>query len=136
MSNDGRPAYVHWLMSANGSTSFVFPGHPLIIAYFIVKKFPSLKAALEPSWEAGFGQRPVAAMASGDIPGGGGSVGAALDMLQSLASGVSFDDACWSANNQWFGIGPADEHTLRRGEEQAETVRPALEEALKTWDLT
>lgn len=61
------------------SREFVYPGHPITIAAYIVEKFPSLAAASELNQH----NTPVA-VASNDIPGAGGNVYHGLELLHNI----------------------------------------------------
>lgn len=56
----------------------VYPGHPVVIAYLIMRRFESYVEATEKNEGAMYNR----ALSSADIPGGGGEVNMALDILK------------------------------------------------------
>jgi len=104
----------------------VYPGHPVTIAYLIMKKYPSLAAASEVH-ECGF----RAALADNDIPGAGGRVYAAMSLLQRRAEGASWEELFARADEIWEGE-HFSEHEL--GQEQADRIKPLL--AAARWKET
>ncbi len=107
----------------------VYPGHPVTIAWVIVNAFPSYEAAFAKT-ESGY----AAALASGDIPGAGGNVYAALDLLQRFREGVPFDDAIAYSNRVWQSY-TSDGFRDRRepGQAQADKVTAQLRERASWW---
>lgn len=124
----------------------VYPGHPITIAYIIVKVFPTYAAAFK-NTEHNFCE----ALGSIDIPGAGGNVNNALHFLVQLHQRTPFERAVEVANSMWDncdnqreggGIFAPNEESrqrfLRRWEEgqaQAELVKPHLW-ACRDWWLT
>ena len=120
-----------------------YPGHPVTLAYLIVRLYPSLEAA------SARGHRYLAVEEDGRLPGAGGQNSQALDLLRNLNQGIEWDLAVASADRAWGctdgqaeGGGSyakteeARQHYLTRwkeGQEQADRIKPLLREAVSTW---
>lgn len=76
----------------------VYPGHPLTISAFIVHYFSSLEEANEKDKNHNFPK----ALGSQSIPGAGGCVYQALEMLELLRSGkIKLDDYFEECKKAW-----------------------------------
>lgn len=105
---------------------FVYPGHPLVIAWFITKHYRNLEDADAPL---------TGALGDMCIPGAGGCVHAALDCLWRLRNGLCMMEAIDFANYHWKidrDNGYADVYL--EGMEQASKVLPELM-AEKWWAI-
>ena len=108
----------------------VYPGHPLVVATFILSKYGS---ELERAFVSNqFGN--VAALADPDIPGAGDCVMSALDLLRSIMEGEATPlQAIEAAKKKWSyertNCGHAD--SLRAGEWQAAQLEPEFLELLQ-----
>lgn len=106
----------------------VYPGHPVTIAYCIVRNFDSLKVASDK------GKTFPGALESNDIPGAGGCVYSALDFLRKLASGMGYQeavdraDATWGRTDNMRGAAEGtDEHErFTKGQAQADRLKDQL----------
>ena len=103
-------------------TIAVYPGHPIVLAFCIIKAFKDFQTASE----KGTDNTPHA-VASTRIPGAGGCVYAALDLLASLHKGVSLKAAFEDADAFWDRT---DDHKVRQkacwaqGQAQADAIKP------------
>lgn len=108
----------------------VYPGHPLVIAFFITHEFKSLEDALyvEPNGQYS------AALASNAVPGGGGEVHQALDLLCHIRNGMSPTDAVEYARKRWVD-GNAGGHTkaVEPGQAQADQITDVFIERVQEW---
>lgn len=125
----------------------VYPGHPITIAYCIVRNYPSLAEALA----VPEGRIYASALGDNDIPGAGGNVRAALDVLRQAAKDEALDTVFALADDMWGrcdgmkngGPHPSDprfgrDHYLKcykEGQDQADRFKKPLAELLATWDL-
>ena len=111
----------------------VYPGHPVTVAYFIVKKYPSLDKALERCP----GHTFCNALGDNDIPGAGSCVYRALYYLRRLRDGVwTLDDFFEHGQEDWRGETKDGYKKYRRpGQAQANMVKNELINLLETWDL-
>lgn len=108
------------------------PGHPLVVALFIMEAFPSLDAALAPS-----GTATTAALTSELVPGARSSVSLALTALERVASGqwdeleaVMWMKAAWAElDNQ--RVRYPDQY--RAGEAQALELESRFLDKIKSW---
>jgi hypothetical protein len=108
----------------------VYPGHMLTLAILIMKNFDSLDAA-----EARGTQFP-AALESQEIPGAGGSVYAALDLLGRIRSGMTPDEAVEYARDHWQNARKSDHaRHAQEGQEQADRFAPMFIELAEEWDF-
>lgn len=76
--------------------SAVYPGHPVTVAYCILNTFDSLGAAEVPS---GYGF--PAALGACEIPGAGGCVYVAMDLLRRMRDEDQAVEAVLWADGQW-----------------------------------
>jgi hypothetical protein len=109
----------------------VYPGHPVCIAFLIMLAYPNLESAkAKPSPEANYGN----ALSDMRIPGAGGNVHGALDLLKratllSPDAGFAFGEEYWRncANGDNFG----KNHDA--GKAQAESIKQAFLDMAATW---
>jgi hypothetical protein len=73
-------------------TDSVYPGHPITIAFYIIKTFRSFDEAF---------LYKDSVLASPRVPGAAGNVWAALDLLAHLRGGRPIDDAFREADAYW-----------------------------------
>jgi hypothetical protein len=122
----------------------VYPGHAITLAYLIVNLYPSLEAASAP------GRHFTAVEEDGRLPGAGGHQNQAVELLRQLALGRDWDTVAGRADESWArcdgqkngGYGEFAQKNpdyyadrWRRGQEQADRIRPLLRAALQKWDL-
>ena len=101
-----------------------YPGHPITLAWCIINRFPDLSKALE------------GALQSSDIPGAGGNVHRALDVLKQLHSGMPFDTVVKLADQYWDECdGQMRDKPLRwgLGQDEANQIKPLLQEKVFSW---
>lgn len=106
----------------------VYPGHPLVIAYVISKVYTNPSAALEKTEH-----NAHHALGSLDVPGAGGEVWAAIDVIKGLRDGKSPDSVLQLADHRWEMTtfnGHKDAYV--DGQLQADEVKTKLNEIL-TW---
>ena len=105
----------------------VYPGHPLVIATFILAKYgDDLSRAFEYAGVISDFRCP-AALADNDIPGAGDCVSSALDLLHRIMKGerspadsIEFAHKRWTAERQDCGY----RDRLEPGEAQAKAIEP------------
>jgi hypothetical protein len=108
----------------------VYPGHPVTLALCIVNNFPNWEAAIVKKNDI------EAAVGCIEIPGAGGNVYAALDILSQLRKGMPFDKAMERADYVW---GQCDDHKAMNkpryvtGQEQADRFKDKLKEHAAWW---
>lgn len=122
----------------------VYPGHTVSLAYLIVNLYPSLEVASAP------GKQFSAVEEDWRLPGAGGHQNRAVELLKQLALGEDWDVVMSPADETWARCGDQKKDGYgefaqkspgyytdrwRRGQEQADRVKPLLREALKKWDL-
>lgn len=114
--------------------SAVYPGHPITLAYLITQNYDSLAAVLAPCYDNyGYKQTWCAAVGDSRIPGAGGNVHAAVDLLKNLVAGNE-NEALTRALYLWKShTDNCYEKYKVPGQEQANRVLPLLLETLKTW---
>lgn len=102
----------------------VYPGHPTTIAYCIVNEYDNLDAALsrKNTYQKSFPD----ALANGAIPGGGGCVYSALDMLRAFRD-FGAEVALEVANSRWRSERDNGyREKYEAGQAQAEKFQPQL----------
>lgn len=122
----------------------VYPGHAITLAYLIVNLYPSLEAASAP------GKHFTAVEEDRRLPGAGGHQNQAVELLRQLALGRDWDAVAERADENWArcdgqksgGYGEFAQKNpdyyagrWRRGQEQADRIKPLLRAALQKWDL-
>lgn len=114
----------------------VYPGHPVTIALLITHAFPSLAAANHVTEE----QPGIAycdALTSPEIPGAGGCVHMALDLLRFLRTApeqaIAWADRAWAECDDQRERYP---DRWREGQEQAERCKPLLAARADWWQAT
>lgn len=109
----------------------VYPGHPITLAYLITQVFLSYEEAAKIS--AGDFFCP-AALGSSDIPGAGACVYEALSLLQDFYGLHTLEEAFSAADRYWSSTdsqAERDPERWRKGQEQADRVKPLLASVLK-----
>lgn len=110
----------------------VFPGHPLVLAVFVMKYFPSFEMAVDPKGA----QQYLAALVS-PIPGAGGQIHEALQFLEYIKKGVlTSDEVVIAANKAWAacdGIKVKNPKKFKAGQDQANKLEPEFLELVRTW---
>lgn len=101
----------------------IYPGHPIAIAFCILKAFPTYAAAIEND-----GHNCSMAVSSSKIPGAGGCCYAALDFLTALHRGTSLKAAIEDADATWDRI---DNHKMAGGSYAKDEAGKA--EFLRRW---
>lgn len=113
-----------------GFDPFVYPGHAVTVALFIIHAFDSFEDATRTEARNFFPN----ALGSHLIPGAGGNVYGALALLRHLREGMPWGKAIEIADRNWKDC---DGHfgTLRwrSGQEQADRLKPHLNERVWTW---
>lgn len=123
---------------------FVYPGHPVVIAYFVVSVFPTYDEAFKPTKH-----NLYCALGDSRIPGAGGCVYSALDVLWMLRKGKPFNEVMAFADETWDntdnhknagGCYAKDKASRDRflkvwlsGQAQANTLKPELEKLSAWW---
>jgi hypothetical protein len=112
-----------------GPNGTVYPGHAVTIAYLIMLTYPSLQDARV----RGEGATCPAALSNGAIPGAGGCVYSALDVLAvAFSDGVDkafeFGDDCWQGETE---NGYQDRR--ESGQTQAESIKDKFREVFANW---
>lgn len=115
----------------------VYPGHPVTTAYLITKRFENFEAAQkQPDVKPGEYSCP-AALSDCDIPGAGGCVYSALDLLRHLHNGtMTFEDGMQWADDVWRRVDDQLSKYRPRWEEgqtQADKIKPLLK-AERWWE--
>jgi hypothetical protein len=111
-----------------GSEDFVYPGHAVTLALFIVHAFDTLETA-----EAK-GKKYPGALESHLIPSAGGNVYGALDLLRRIEGGMGWNLAIKGADDAWASCdGQFGTDRWRKGQEQADRLKMALHDRVGTW---
>ena len=113
--------------------ALTYPGHPVAIAAKILELYPSLEAATGRTADLANEPLPSHAVRNAALPGAGGNVYAALDLLKYTLAGhaelarVAAEDY-WKTSAQPFG-----EARVSRGQQEACEAAPAFEAGLRRW---
>lgn len=118
----------------------VYPGHPITIAYIITETYPDFGSAFLPVGEA----RYEAAVADIRIPGAGGNVYAGLELLHHLRNGAfnkvakerkisKWRSACDWADSYWARCVATGSPLFKKGQQQADEIKPLLKGRQKWW---
>ncbi len=112
-----------------GSGGAVYPGHAVTLAYAIMQAYPSLEAALTRRANESFPE----ALGNNDIPGAGGCVYSALEILR-LAYSVGLDAAFERGDEIWLSE-TQTAYTDRRlpGQIQADGLKEAFRTIFASW---
>lgn len=97
----------------------VYPGHPVVVAYLIMKKFDTFEDASGKSPNCEYKN----ALVDNEIPGGG-EVHMALDLVKHITEGEDINDLFDEFSERWER-GMAGGHTerVKPGQEQAERIK-------------
>ena len=111
----------------------VYPGHPNAIALIIMEKYPSYEAALDKPED----KQSAAALRDGDIPGAGGNVYSALDVLEKLVK--DGPEAAFEAGNKMWArmVGPGSgnhEKSFEEGQKQVDAIARRFLDKASSWD--
>jgi len=123
----------------------LYPGHPVTIAFCILKAFDNFEQATEKP----YGDNTPKAVASRLIPGSGGCVYSALDFLSALRKGAGLEAAFEQADATWCrvdgqkeggGSYAKDEADRQRfiqrwkdGQAQADLIKPLFKDRESWW---
>lgn len=113
-----------------GREGTVYPGHPVSIAYLVMRSFPDFATAATRTE----GRTFPAALGSGSIPGAGSNVYAALDTLShalkyGIDAGLAYGDDYWSGCASGCNYG--ERHAP--GQQQADSIKAPFRELFATW---
>ena len=110
--------------------TLVYPGHPVPLAYLIMRAYPDLDTAL-----ARDGDSPwPAALCNQSIPGGGGEVRAALELLKAIRNGCPPAAAVAAAAARWHaGAAGGHRRALAPGQAQADHIQERFHALLAQW---
>jgi hypothetical protein len=112
----------------------VYPGHAVTIGLLIMRAFPTLEEASD---RGPHDRDFTAASRSNMIPGAGGSVATALDILRSVVRGErTVEQAIEQANEAWRQVDGQYTRNPKRwqeGQTQADKLRARYIEALEVW---
>lgn len=121
----------------------VYPGHPITVAYLITQTYPDFDSAFFRGEKDGY----EAALADWTIPGAGGNVSAALELLHYLRHGTFkkaareqkisvWGFACKWADDYWRRCddqAKADSPRWKEGQDQADGIKPLLKSQQAWW---
>lgn len=112
----------------------VYPGHPLVLALYAMREYPSAREALAPT-EHGWPEL----VGNSAIPGAGDGAYAAASLLRAIwENRVPIQTAHAVAHGQWTRmVGPGTgnhEKAYEPGVEQAKELRELFEETARNWD--
>ena len=110
-----------------GQGGVVYPGHCVAIAFLIMQTYPSLETAMLKK-----GEYPDA-LTNEDIPGAGGCVHSALDVLKRAFS-VGIDEAFAFGDALWVGETSSSYRDRQQaGQKQADDIKQQFRERFQTW---
>lgn len=102
----------------------VYPGHPVVVALCVVSRFDSYEKAIEP-----MSKGTPRALGDLHIPGSGGCVYLALELLKRLRNGSSWEDSIQWADEAWARVDDQrsrDKGRWKKGQDQADGLKPRL----------
>lgn len=115
--------------------SYVYPGHPVIVAICIIHAYDKASDALKPT-EHGW----CHAVGSAKVPGAGDCARAGSDIIRMLHEGKSVTEAIEFANDYWQRLTRpgSNNHEEQRisGQEQANRNIELFKQMVKNWDLS
>jgi hypothetical protein len=117
-------------MAPSPGEEVIYPGHPTVLAFLITQVFKTYEEAFVRTES-----NVYAALGSMDVPGAGGNVYAALDLLGRLHDGVPPKEALYIADNFWDRQSSQTTDNTdkwRAGQSQAERYKPRLL-AMSAW---
>lgn len=112
----------------------IYPGHPIVIAWIIINTFDSWTTATAKREGAQYCE----ALSNAEIPGAGGNVYAAIDLLSNIFKGVSYDAAFECASEWWASCDSQMTCNPRRweeGQDQADRVLERFAAKIATWPV-
>jgi hypothetical protein len=119
-----------------GDERFVYPGHPLVTACLVMMAFPSFESAAEKNEN---GQCPNA-LSDSRIPGSGGCVYNALDLLRHIPYDEDIEATIRRADETWGRVDgmatTTDEYRQKKYQEglaQAKKVAPIFRGLVAIW---
>lgn len=104
----------------------VYPGHPVTVGLVIMARFKNFDEANDKSKSG-----PPAALVSYDVPGGGGEVYQAMDLLYKIKKGAPVEAAIKEVHDDWQAGG--HRARIEEGKAQAERFMPRYIEKVKEW---
>lgn len=113
---------------------FVYPGHPLVLACFIMDSFADFAAASEHQVTQDNPHGFSAASRDARIPGAGCHVGAALDVLRIGSKGGSADEMVKFATEYWDrGRAGGHVNNVQAGQIQAKGIESHFRSLAASW---
>lgn len=120
---------------------YIYPGHPLVVAYCVLKVFPSAKAALAPSFDKET-SRPhgwSAMIGCGSIPGSGDAAYNGERVLAAIWTGrMIIEQAIVYADELWrSSVGPGSgnhELSYEPGLAEAQQYKAEFRTLAAAWD--
>lgn len=107
----------------------VYPGHPCALALCILRKYPRVADAYVVPLQVGRYSRSPVALEDSDIPGAGGCVYQALDLIQYVRNGLMTPEqaiasgvATWESDR----LGGDHLHRYEEGVAECERIAPLL----------
>ena len=121
--------FTHKILKEEFDSSFVYPGHPLVLGFLIMRRFQDYASANAPTGH-GFSE----ALGCNDISGAGCHVNAAMNMLKMGSQGKSIEEMIDYANQYWVhgGAGGHAKNVIP-GSELASKVQPRFVELAQKW---
>lgn len=106
----------------------VYPGHPVVVAFLIMKKYQNLAEATKT------GHSFPHALEDNDIPGAGGNIYSALSLLAELKEGKPLGKTISKWCDQWISSKAGGlEKYVEPGDSQAKLVIPQFSELAPEW---
>lgn len=111
----------------------VYPGHPLTLGLLIMEAYPDLAAAkARPDAKPGASYPPAPAALASSLPGAGGCMYSALDLLARIQDGrLTPEEAVEFARTDWRGLNHPG--AVEPGQEQADRVADRFIEQARAW---
>jgi hypothetical protein len=108
----------------------VYPGHPICLAYLIMRLYPDYDTARKRE----DGETYCNALRDARIPGAGGNIWAAMDVLK-RAKVVNPESALLYGESYWLTGRAAqeDDTDFRKGVEQANAITPQFLALVREW---
>lgn len=113
---------------------YAYPGHPLVLACFIMDCFADFASASERQMTQANPDGFSAASRDTRIPGAGCHVGAALDVLRIGSKGGSADEMVKFATEYWDrGLAGGHVNNVSAGQKQAKDIEPHFRRMAASW---